>query len=349
MEKTLVRPTATLDAVVGKHNSLISKLAPFGKSELRLIAFCVAQYDSRKSENRMFSATVDELKELFPMNTNAAYDVVKQAMLSINKKPLEIQEGNIKKLRNWFSGFDYYEGEGRFTFIITPEIAPYLLELKSNFTRYRLKYVYQFKSANSWKLYENLKRWENTGRWDVPLEELRMLLGVVGMYPRWNSLKGRIIDPAVMEINKYSDLSIQYSYIKHVRTITGLNFVIKNKPEDRRDTPTASPVENIYAALRSVGVAVEKADSLVEAARQSGRLEVISGKLEKKMADSKAKKNPPGWLVRWLEIETRQGNLPFSLQKSQDECWKSVSTYGCKFVGMMGTKDICEGCEHNMP
>ena len=109
------------NSVVTKHNDLISKEANFRLSELRLIAYCLAHYDSRKSENRSFTGNVKDLTSIFPnMDKYSAYAVVRKTMLELNKKPIEFKQGNKKYYWNWFTDFVYTEGKGEFEFHLNP-------------------------------------------------------------------------------------------------------------------------------------------------------------------------------------------------------------------------------------
>lgn len=220
-------------SIVAKDNSMVEKLAGFKLNELRLIAYCLSHYDTTDPNNRTFYARVSDLQELFPIDKKEAYSVVKAAMLGINQKPLQFEEDGKEYFWNWFSGFAYDKGNGEFEFRITPEIRPYLLGLKDTFTKYRLGAVYQFKSAHTWKLYENLKREAFKRQWAVPLDELKMLLGVPGKYERWGNFNDRIIVPAVVEINELSDLEVSWEKRKRGRSVVGLVFFIDDKqPED---------------------------------------------------------------------------------------------------------------------
>ncbi|MCP4485808.1 MAG: replication initiation protein [Gammaproteobacteria bacterium] len=221
------------NSVVTKHNDLLPKVAKFQLSELRLIAYCLSHYDSRKAENRIFTAKVDDLTEIFPqMDKKSAYAVVKKAMLNINKKPLQFEKDNKEYFWNWFSGFVYSKTKGEFEFKITPEIQPYLLKLKQHFSRYRLTDVYRFNSAFAWKLYENLNRWKKTGAWYIQLEELKELLGVSDKYLRFNSLREKVIDPAIKEINNKSDIFTTYEKESRSNKVIALKFFIDKKHKE---------------------------------------------------------------------------------------------------------------------
>lgn len=219
-------------SIVAKDNSMVEHLAGFKLSELRLIAYCLAHYDPSKGDNRTFYAKVSDLAELFPINEKSAYAVVERAMLGINEKPLRFKDGRKKHFWNWFSGFVYEEGTGEFEFRITPEIQPYLLGLSETFTKYRLGAVYQFKSAHTWKLYENLKKEAfKNGPWAPSVDELKILLGVPGKYKRVSEFDRCIIAPATNEINEKSDLKVEYDKRKRGRSIVGIVFQITEKPE----------------------------------------------------------------------------------------------------------------------
>ena len=219
-------------SIVAKNNSMIEKLAGFKLNELRLIAYCLAHYDTTKEDNRCFYARVSDLQELFPIDKNSAYAVVERAMLGINEKPLIFKKGRKKYFWNWFSGFIYEEGTGEFEFRITPEIRPYLLGLKDTFTKYRLGAVYQFRSAHTWKLYENLKKEAFTLTWSIGLDELKILLGIPGKYKRFSDFDMRILNPSIAEINDKSDLAVSYVKRKRGRSVVGLVFQISERPPE---------------------------------------------------------------------------------------------------------------------
>ena len=220
----------THNSIVTKHNTLIEKMARFHLSELRLIAYCLAHYDSRKPDNCSFTAKVEDLRQIFPsMGEKTAYDVIRRTMLELSKKPIEFKKDNKKYYWQWFTGFVYTEGKGEFEFQINPTIQPYLLDLKKHFSKYRLASVYQFKTASTWKLYENLNRWKRTGFWYVELDELRALLGVEDKYPRFNSFRERLIETSLKEINQKSDLAVHYEKETDRKTVTALKFFIDEK------------------------------------------------------------------------------------------------------------------------
>lgn len=356
--------TPTHDAVVAKSNSLIPKMAKFDLSELRLIAYCIAHYDSRAPENRVFRARVDDLTKLFPMDKKCAYAVVRKTMNGINKKPLEFKrEDGGECCWYWFSGFVYFPNKGEFEFHITPEIQPYLLELKGTFTQYRLKDVYQFKAASTWKMYELLKRWETAREWAVSLDELRLLLGVAGKYPIWKDFNGWVIAPATKEINETSDLSVSYEKEKRGRSVIGVVFFIDDKqPEDV--ITIEHPKQAVYRLLLDCSVNVTTAATYADKIESYGKTPLMVDlipKIKERWEKTHKKNNVPlqKYLVGAIKKDLEEPELPFgernkTEKKPQPEhaealdCWKEKHHQGEKCPvrerGEAGQRGKCRLC-----
>lgn len=219
-----------LNSVVAKKNDLVPKLSRYDLQELRLIAFCLAHYDSRKPQNKRFTARAEDLAKIYPsMGENSAYDVIKKSVGEINSKPIEFCDENGKHYSVLFSGFTYKEKEGSFEFMLSQTTEPFVLELRERFSAYRLGDVHGFKAASSWLLYEHLNVYKYTGAWKVTLDELRECLGVTGKYERLDSLRHDLIDPAMMEINEKSNISVEYVKEREGRKVTALRFFIRTK------------------------------------------------------------------------------------------------------------------------
>ncbi len=347
-------------AIVAKDHGMVDKLAGFKLQELRLIAFCLAHYDSRKPDNPEFKSSIQDLLDIFPgMDEKSAYDVVREAMMGINKKPLEFKEGNKRHFWNWFRGFTYYEGEGFFEFRINPDLHPHLLELKGTFTRFRLLEVYQFKSATTWKLYEHLKKcWSFSKIWAVSLDELKIKLGIPLKYPRWGSFKDRVIDPAIGEINRNSDLFVTYEKKKHVRTVTGLIFTVNTRQPD--DVVTVeSQNERILKLLLENGVHPKTAGEYTQKIEDSGRTSDLINKIpaiRKRWTAGKPKDQKTGkeiplskYLLAAITDELRPQELPFekpekALRIEAEKCWASCK--GTCGVFRYGTppQPVCRFC-----
>lgn len=331
-------------------------MAKFQLSELRLIAFCLAHYDSRKNENCIFTATVEDLKGIYPsMGGKTAYDVIRKTMLELNKKPIEFKQGNKKYYWNWFTGFVYTEGKGEFEFQLNPNIQPYLLDLKKHFTKYRLAFVYQFSSASTWKLYENLNRWKNTGVWYVELDELRKLLGVEGKYPRFNSLRERLIEPSLKEINQKSDLAVHYEKETDRKTIVALKFFIDEKQGEKLIN-IENPKVRLLKTLLICGISHTASNNCVTKICRAGKEEHFVKKIPQiKKRWNSGKGVMPKYMLGAInrELEELEQSTPQEQPQKPDylvslDCWNAKRQKGetCKVRsrGTAGNRKKCKIC-----
>lgn len=133
---------------------------------------------------------------------------------------------------NWFDGVRYEKGTIRFRF--TTSITTRLKGMqKFGFTESNLLGVKQLASVHSVRFYELMCRWKNWRKVTkiVHLEDLRFSLNCVATHKRTADLRRYVIDPAVKEVNQKSDLKVSYTTIKLGRTITGLEFTIKENDQ----------------------------------------------------------------------------------------------------------------------
>ncbi len=298
-------------AIVAKDNSLVGLLAKFELSELRLLAFCLAHYDSRTSDNREITARVSDLKAIFNMVTKDAYAVVRRAVIGINKKPYEhFDEDDCWVCDFWFSQFKYRSKKGVFIFKISPEMMPHLLTLKGSFTQYRLADVYQFRRASTWKLYENIAQWRTARRWSVKLDELRARLGVAGKYPDWYPFNRELIKPAVSEINTLSDLQVEYHLEKQGRRVVGLVFQIEIKGD--KDTITLEPPEDeLNRRLLDAGINAKTAGKYAREINHQGAADRILAKLPGIVERAKqcGGTSTPKYVIGSIRSELKQQSL----------------------------------------
>lgn len=284
-----VIPRPTHNSLVAKHNTLLPKLSKMELSELRLLSYCLAHYDSRPNPDGSPSqmqgeleveSTVQDLLDIFPyMDKKSAYGVVRKAVKGINSKPLEdtylTPDGEeFEMLTYWFSSFKYFKTQGKFIFSLSREIAHLVLNLSENFTKFKLRDVYQFRSALTWKLYELLKQWAPVGRWSADLDEIRAALGISGKYPEWYDFKRRVLDAPIKEINKLSDITVGYEKQKRSRSVNGVIFFISLKAGDEARSRADIVIGDTNSDLRklmAVGINQTNAERLSELAQNAGR------------------------------------------------------------------------------
>jgi plasmid replication initiation protein len=112
-----------------------------------------------------------------------------------------------------------------------PDLKPYLLQLKSNFTLLDIRNFVRLHSGSTMRIYELLKQYENTNskQREISLDTLKRMLGVTDKYPKYGNFKQKILEEALKRINESTDITFTYEEIKNGRKVDAIRFKIAKK------------------------------------------------------------------------------------------------------------------------
>lgn len=139
---------------------------------------------------------------------------------------LEDVEEDYFSFSNVFQSMEYRKG--KFVFVWTEKIMPHILDLQEKFVSTDLTVTANFNSSYSWLLYDLLRA--NFGMWHKTYtkEALMKFFSVedVKSYQRNTGLfKQKVLDVALAEVNKFTELNVSYEEIKEGRSITGFKLI----------------------------------------------------------------------------------------------------------------------------
>ena len=121
---------------------------------------------------------------------------------------------------NWFSGLRYTDGIIEYRF--DPILKPFLLELKGNFTKYRLNNILALSSSYSIHIYELLSQTIDRGGRTIYLDEFREILGVPNTYA--NADIKRLLNKTQKDLKDKTNILFLYSFEKEGRKFNKINF-----------------------------------------------------------------------------------------------------------------------------
>lgn len=210
--------------VVVKDNKIIEASYTLSLSEQRILLACISQIDSKSSllADHEFEIVASEIVDLMGVRPGNAYRDMKSAIEKLYSRSIKI-DGEGSEMR-WISSKDYVRDEGKVTLCFSQRIIPYLSQLTSKFTSYKLNYVTKFSSSYSIRLYEILVQWSSAGEREVSIEWLRDIFQVTDKYKTIKDFKKYIIDPSIEDINTHSNLWVEYGQRKAGRVVTHLQF-----------------------------------------------------------------------------------------------------------------------------
>jgi plasmid replication initiation protein len=131
----------------------------------------------------------------------------------------------------WISKKAYFTSKGSVNIAFSAQLMPYITELRSRFTSYKLRDVAKFKNSYSIRVYELLVQFKNNHERRISVLDFRDMLDLGEKYSTIKDLKKRIVMPALDDINEYSNVKAELSQEKQGKEITHLIFKYSVKKE----------------------------------------------------------------------------------------------------------------------
>ena len=146
----------------------------------------------------------------------------------------------------------------------SPEIIPYLVNLKKNFTQHALSDIAELNSKYSIILYRwlsmNYNQYEHYSvkggrRADqvesyrnpsISVKELRIMTDTINEYKDMNNFTKKVLNKPLEEMNAHTSFNVTYEKVKKGRSIDSIVFHITKKPVARNDFYKLEEQDPIY-------------------------------------------------------------------------------------------------------
>lgn len=241
--------------LVVKSNRLIEASYRLTLNEQRIILYAICR--CREEQTGLFPdapvvITAEAFAHQFPsIDKGHVYHQLKEAMDALYERSVTLYETDedtgkeqVSKTR-WISKASYVDGAGRIKVVFTSDVIKYITRLETEFTSYQLEKVGQMTSAYAVRIYELMTQHREIGNRTLNLKWLRETLQIAtDEYKLTADFIKRVLDVAVDQINKHSDLTVSYKPVKTGRAITDFAFKIKDK--DRKPKGASTPSDQVY-------------------------------------------------------------------------------------------------------
>ena len=238
---------------VVEHNSLITSIAKMDKTPLKMFELAVSCIDTEEPpKDHTVYLSKEELFAFFKVSDNDKHSRFKQAVENMQKQAFfKIKEKkehgfefeNIVPIP-YVKWTDYHD---EVTIRFSPEIMPYLINLKKNFTQHALSDISELNSKYSIILYRwlsmNYNQYEHYnckgGRREeqveayrnpsISIRELREMTDTVNEFKRFYDFEKWILRQPLEEINDHTSFNVTYDKVKKGRAIDSIVFHITKK------------------------------------------------------------------------------------------------------------------------
>jgi plasmid replication initiation protein len=219
------------DLIAYKSNALVEASYKLTLQEQRFLLICIGKLNPQAEvPDKTLTITATEFYEAFPdMGRQNAETKLKEAIDRLWDRSIIIRQERLnEQVREEFRWVQYraqyLTGEAKVMITFSDAIMPYLTQLKGQFTRVIVKNVSSLSSAYSIRIYELLQQFRSVGDRTITVDDFRSMLGTDDKYPQFKELNKMIIKPAVIELNKKSDLTVTVETVKKGRTVIALHF-----------------------------------------------------------------------------------------------------------------------------
>ncbi len=221
--------------VKAKHN-----LSAF---EQKIVSFLFSKIDPLNDKPfTEYKIAINEIKEVFNKDYGEIYNVVKNSFRKLLSIRIEVEDEEKWQLFTIVADTTILKRDGVIKFFISPNFLD-LLKKSKHYLKYDITILTYFVSKYSVKLYKIFKdHWEinkkfNLGKHlEFSIEQFKEVLQLPKSY-KYGKIKEKVLNIALDEINKYSDIYVTYKEIKKGRKVESIIFYIEENKKNTTKEP----------------------------------------------------------------------------------------------------------------
>jgi len=215
-------------------NKLVEARYSLTVGEQRLIFAMTSMIHPDDVDFFVYEMRVKDLAELLNFDLKYAYSEIDKITDKLMERVLHIPEGKGWLKIGWVSSSRYNNEKGTVSFKFDPDLKPYLLKLKKEFTKSKLLILTQFQSIYSIRIYQLLNQYKNIGHREFRVDDLKEILGLKKtQYPAFKDFRRWVLDQAKKEFEKKNekgqhvcDLTFKIETTRESRRISRIYFTI---------------------------------------------------------------------------------------------------------------------------
>jgi plasmid replication initiation protein len=324
--------------IIKKSNVLISAKCKLGVNEQKILYRVISLIHINDKDFKDYEIKIVDIIDFLGVKNKNVHSEIKKYVKNLVKELLVFQENEKEVYTHWFSLAEYqrvdYKNEKQtIVFNFHPRLKPYLIDLKSHFTRFGIENIRRFKNKYSPRLYEIFKQFEDTGYRVITVKDLRYILSLEDKYKNYNDFKKNAILVPLQEINE-TDITISFKEIKEGKIIDRLYFNIQKTVNPGNNTGEKSS-NNIKANF-------EKSENSNNITRnpEDKKADLSNDKVNKlrkkikSIIDDEIKDKK---IIQWLEAE-KENDIDFYLDNWSRWKWKTKTTKAGFFIDLVDNK-----------
>lgn len=229
------------DSYIVKSNELIQRSRfKLSLTQQKVVLYLCSQIQQTDEDFKLYTIPIREFCQLCGIDGAGGrqYKAIQTTLEQLRQKSYiinltEHRSTSVSWVEKWY--LDTSEGVKSVQIRLDPDMKPYLLRLKDNYTKYEYAYTLRMTHKATPRLYELLKsyHYDKTKPYDKAfnVDELRQLLDADDKesYRQFRYFRSVVLEPAVDEISEQTDIVVTMQARKQGRTVVEVTFHIEPK------------------------------------------------------------------------------------------------------------------------
>ncbi|PRY00206.1 replication initiator protein [Pontibacter ummariensis] len=297
---------------IRQHNAITTARYEMTACEMDIVFYLLSLIKKEDERGVMYQVKVRDLMAITGREWH--YNQFLEATSNLRSREYIIEDEKRVLQVGLLASAEYIKGEGVIELEVSEKVRPYLIDLKNNFTSFRLHAAFSLTSKYAKRIYQIASQWKDIGESKTfSIHDLKVMLMLKDpkgkdpeQYTKLSMFKKFVLDTAVNQINAHTDLKISYELIKKGRSYQSIRFYINTQAPDQLPLPFDQPVENARhqharQILDDLGI---KDAKLIQQILSDEKLTdgMFKFNYELKTGRTKASKNPAGLLLKVLGL-----------------------------------------------
>jgi len=242
--------------LIVKDNRLIQAKYNLTKTQIKFIAFMASSIKKNDIDFFTYSIKLNNILEKLDIDRSNWKQLGRTLQDLLTKVILIQNSDDTMEAISFLSYFKITVKDDLVEYRFDKAMKPFLLQLKSNFTKLSLEKIMNFNSQYSIRMYEIIEQKSNISRsyknkdlmsFEINLQEIKEILTgeyniklgevvIKKSYQSYGNFKKRVLDFAYKELKEKGDYYFEYEPIKTGRTYTSIKFtILKNGEKIKKD------------------------------------------------------------------------------------------------------------------
>lgn len=234
---------------VRQHNAITTARYEMSACEMDIVFYLLSLLRKEDKIGTFYQVKVLDLMALTGRQWN--YQQFQEATSALRGREFVFQDDHRLLQVGLLASAEYLKGEGVIELEISEKIRPYLIDLKRNFTSFRLQAAFSLTSKYAKRVYQLASQWKDKTETRVySLHDFKVMLTLKDpkgeepeQYTKVSMLQKFVLDVAVKQINERTELRIGYELVKKGRAFNTIQFSVEHQEPEQLPIPFESGLD----------------------------------------------------------------------------------------------------------